>query len=239
MKQKQTITRSIVKRELLSYFTNPTAYIVTALFLIAIGIFFYSTFFLNKKAELRNFFSLLPYTFCIFIPAITMRTFSEEQKSGSIETLMTLPVTETQVVMGKFTASFISSAAMLVPTLFYIITLLFFGKPDFGPILGGYTGAILLCAVYASIGIFASAVTKNQIIAFFTALGINAVFTLIHLFMIFIPGNFVKILHSFSIVSHFNSIARGIIDTRDIVYFVTVIAFFLTATIHVQEKRRK
>ncbi|MCI6799201.1 MAG: ABC transporter permease subunit [Spirochaetia bacterium] len=237
--KKHNITFTIAKRELHSYFTSPIAYIVTALFLIATGIFFYSTFFLNKKAELRIFFTLLPYSFCLFIPAITMRVFSEEQKSGSIETLMTLPVTETQVVLGKFLASFISSSTMLIPTLFYIITLLFFGKPDFGPIAGGYFGAVLLCAVYSATGVFASAITKNQIIAFFTSLGINAAFTLIHFFMVFIPGTFVKMLNYFSIVSHFNSVARGIIDTRDVIYFITLIAVFIIAAIHVQEKRRK
>ena len=160
-----------------------------------------------------------------------MRVFSEEQKSGSIETLMTLPVTETQVVLGKFLASFISSSTMLIPTLFYIITILFFGMP--------YFGAVLLCAVYSATGVFASAITKNQIIAFFTSLGINAAFTLIHFFMVFIPGTFVKMLNYFSIVSHFNSVARGIIDTRDVIYFITLIAVFIIAAIHVQEKRRK
>lgn len=235
-KQKNKIL-VITKRELSAYFASPVAYIVTALFLIATGIFFYSTFFLNRKAELRNFFSLLPFTFAMFIPALTMKLFSEEQKSGSIESLMTLPVTETQVVLGKFIASFVTSCSMLVLTLFYVITLLFFGKPDFGPIIGGYLGAILLCATYCSIGIFSSAITKNQIIAFFVGLAISFLFTIIHFFMIFIPGQFVKILSFFAIITHFNSVARGIIDTRDIVYFLTVTIVFLIMTIKVQEKR--
>lgn len=228
----------ITKRELQSYFTSPVAYITTALFLILTGIFFYSTFFLNKKAELRNFFSLLPYTFALFIPAITMKLFSEEQKTGSIESLMTLPVTETQVVLGKFFAAFITSCTMLIPTLFYIVTLLFFGKPDFGPIIGGYIGAIILCATYSAIGIFASSITRNQIIAFFTALGISGFLTMLHLFLIFLPGNIVKIFNFISIVPHFNSIAKGILDTRDIVYFFTLIIFFILLTIKSQEARK-
>ena len=237
--KKNNITAVIAKRELKSFFTSPVAYIVTALFLIAVGIFFYSTFFLNKKAELRIFFSILPYAFTVFVPALTMRLFAEEQKTGSIETLMTLPVTENQVVLGKFFAAFITSIAMLIPTLLYVITLTFFGKPDYGPIIGGYIGAILLCAAYSAIGTFASSITKNQIIAFFTALAISALLTLIDLFMIFIPGRFVKFLSFFSVVTHFNSIARGIIDSRDIIYLLSLTVVFILLTIKSQELRRK
>lgn len=237
--KKNNITSVITKRELKSYFTSPVAYIVTALFLITVGIFFYSTFFLNKKAELRIFFSMLPYAFTIFVPALTMRLFAEEQKTGSIETLMTLPVTETQVVLGKFFGAFITSMAMLIPTLLYVITLTFFGKPDYGPIIGGYVGAVLLCAVYSAIGTFASSITKNQIIAFFTALAISALLTLIDLFMIFIPGKVVKFLSFFSVVTHFNSVARGIIDSRDIIYLLSLTIVFILLTIKSQESRRK
>lgn len=239
MSKKNNLTIVIAKRELKSFFASPVAYIVTALFLAVMGIFFYSTFFLNRRAELRQFFSMLPYAFTLFIPALTMRLFSEEQKSGSIETLLTLPVTETQVVLGKFFAAFGTSCAMLLPTLFYIVTLMFFGKPDFGPIIGGYLGAVLLCAVYSSIGIFASSITKNQIIAFFTAFGLSALFTLVHMFMRFIPGKLIRAISYFSFVSHFNSVARGIIDSRDIIYFVSIIIIFILATIKSQEARRK
>ena len=138
----------IMKRELATYFTNPISYIVTGLFLIITGVMFFTTFFLQNRANMRNFFSLLPILFSFFIPALTMRLYSEEKKSGSIETLMTLPVTELQVVTGKFLAAFISSAIMLAPTLLYLVSILFFGKPDIGPIIGGYIGAIFLCAAF-------------------------------------------------------------------------------------------
>lgn len=236
--KKKNIVKIIATRELKSFFTSPVAYIVTALFLIAVGVFFYSTFFLNKRAELRVFFSILPYAFMIFIPALTMRLFAEEQKTGSIETLMTLPITEKQVVLGKYFAVFITGSAMLLPTLFYVITLTFFGKPDFGPIIGGYLGAILLCAVYCSIGIFASSITKNQIIAFFVALAISAVFTLIDLFLIFLPGNLSTVFSFFSVVTHFKSIARGILDSRDLIYLLSLVIIFLLLTIKSQEARR-
>ncbi len=237
--KKNNLTWVIARRELKSYFTSPIAYIVTALFLVTVGIFFYSTFFHNKRAELRIFFSILPYAFMMFIPALTMKLFADETKTGSIETLMTLPVTETQVVLGKFFAGFITSVAMIFPTVFYVITLTFFGKPDFGPIAGGYIGAVLLCAVYTSIGIFASSITRNQIISFFTALAINGFFTLIDLFMVFIPGKIVRTLSFFSVVKHFNSVARGIIDSRDIIYFLSLIIIFILLTIKSQESRRK
>ena len=236
--KKNNTTKVILNRELKTYFTSPAAYFITALFLVTIGIFFYSTFFLNKRAELRVFFSLLPYAFTVFIPALTMRSFAEEQKSGSIETLMTLPVRETNVVLGKFYASFVTSLSMLAFTLFYIVSLLFFGQPDFGPIIGGYAGAVILCAVYSSIGIFGSSITKNQIVALITSLGISALFTFIHLFLPLVPPALVKVLSFVAIVPHFNSIAHGIIDTRDIVYFISVIIIFILATITLQEKRR-
>ena len=155
----------IMKRELATYFTNPISYIVTGLFLIITGVMFFTTFFLQNRANMRNFFSLLPILFSFFIPALTMRLYSEEKKSGSIETLMTLPVTELQVVTGKFLAAFISSAIMLAPTLLYLVSILFFGKPDIGPIIGGYIGAIFLCAAFSAIGVFASSVTKSILIS--------------------------------------------------------------------------
>lgn len=237
--KKNNLTLVIARRELKSFFSSPAAYIVTSLFLITTGVFFYSTFFHNKRAELRVFFSILPYAFTLFIPALTMKLFADEQKTGSIETLMTLPVTESQVTLGKFFAGFITTVAMLAPTLFYVITLTFFGAPDYGPIIGGYIGAILLCAVYTSIGIFASSITRNQIISFFTALALSAVFTFIHLFMIFIPGRFVKGLSFLSVVTHFNSITRGIIDSRDIIYLASLTVLFILLTIKSQEARRK
>jgi ABC-2 type transport system permease protein len=234
--QTRNAIKTLFKREFTSFFTSPAAYIVIALFLIFSGVLFFSTYFLGRKAELRGFFSLLPILYSLFIPAITMRFFSEEKKSGSIETLMTLPVTSFQVVISKYLAAFASSAIMTSPTLFYVITIVCFGKPDAGPIIGGYLGALLLCSVYSAIGIFASSLTKNQIIAFFTALAISAFLTLIGMFMVFLPAQIVKVLSYISITSHFNSIAKGIIDSRDIIYFVSVTILFLVLTIKSQEK---
>ncbi len=229
----------IMKRELKSYFTSPVAYIVTALFLIIAGILFYSSFFLYDRAELRRFFSSLPLLLSFFIPALTMRIFAEERRVGSIETLMTLPVTELDVVTGKYLASFISTLIMLAPTLFYILPTVIFGSPDFGPIVGGYLGAVFLCASFTAIGVFATSVTKNQIIAFFTGFIICIVLTLIDSFLVFLPSPIVSLLSYLSANGHFTSISRGILDTRDLIYFISLTALFFATTVKVQQQAKK
>lgn len=225
----------IMKRELSAYFTSPIAYIVTGLFLIITGILFFSTFYLYNRAELRLLFTYLPLLLSFFVPALTMRVFAEEKRVGSIETLMTLPVTEVQVVTGKYLASFISTLIMIAPTLFYIIPAEVFGSPDYGPIVGGYLGAIFLCASYTAIGIFATSITKNQIIAFFTGFIICIALTMIDSFMVFLPAQIVSLFSYISANSHFNSIARGIIDTRDLIYFISLTALFFTITVKIEQ----
>ncbi len=225
----------IMKRELSAYFTSPIAYIVTGLFLIITGILFFSTFYLYNRAELRLLFTYLPLLLSFFVPALTMRVFAEEKRVGSIETLMTLPVTEVQVVTGKYLASFISTLIMIAPTLLYIIPAEVFGSPDYGPIVGGYLGAIFLCASYTAIGIFATSITKNQIIAFFTGFIICIALTMIDSFMVFLPAQIVSLFSYISANSHFNSIARGIIDTRDLIYFISLTALFFTITVKIEQ----
>lgn len=229
----------IMKRELAAYFTSPIAYIVTGLFLIITGILFFNTFFLYERAELRQYFVLLPILFSFFVPAITMRIFAEESRVGSIETLMTLPVTEVDVVVGKYLAAFVTTLAMIAPTLLYILPAEIFGTPDYGPIVGGYLGAVFLCATYTSIGIFASSVTKNQIVAFFTGFIICIALTMVDSFLVFLPASIVSFFSFISANHHFNSITRGIIDTRDLIYFVSLTALFITVTVKIQQQAKK
>jgi ABC-2 type transport system permease protein len=236
--KKQSPAIIIMKRELKTYFTSPVAYIVTALFLIVTGILFYSVFFLYDRAELRQYFSLLPVLLALFIPALTMRIFAEERRVGSIETLMTLPVTELDVVTGKYLASFLGTLIMLAPTLLYILPTVIFGSPDFGPIIGGYIGAIFLSACFTAIGIFATSITKNQIIAFFTAMIICMVLTMIDSFLIFLPSQIVSVLSYLSASGHFDSISRGIFDTRDFLYFISLTALFFTSTVKLQQNAK-
>lgn len=229
----------IMKRELAAYFTSPVAYIVCVLFLAFAGFFFFQTFFISRRAELRGFFSLLPILFAVFIPALTMRVFSEEKRSGSIETLLTLPVTPVDVVAGKYLASLVSAAVLLVPTLSYVVTCAIFGKPDFGPIIGGYLGAVLLAATYTSIGVFASAITKNQIISFFVALPICLALSMISFFSVLLPAPVVSVITFFSAADHFDSISRGIIDSRDVLYFLSVTALFIVLTVRAIRGERR
>ena len=228
-----------MRRELAAYFASPVAYIVGGLFLVFAGWILFSTFFIAGRAELRQFFQSLPVIFSIFIPILTMRVFSEEKRSGTIETLLTLPVTARDVVAGKYLAALFSSLSLLVPTLFYVLACYFFGSPDAGPIIGGYVGAVLLAAAYTAIGVFASSLTKNQIIAVFISFAICLALSLMGSFMILLPAVLVRFLTFVSASSHFDSIARGIIDSRDVLYFASVTAAFIVLTVQVVQNGRR
>lgn len=229
----------IFKREFAAYFASPIAYIVTGLFLILAGTMFFTAFYLQNRASMRNLFQMLPLILSFFIPALTMRVYAEEKRVGSIETLYTLPVTEFDVAAGKFLATFAASTIMIAPTLLYLFGMLPFGAPDAGPVAGGYIGALFLCAAFSAIGIFASSITKNQIISFFTAFIICISLTMVSDFLIFLPAPIVGFLQFLSANEHFTSISRGIIDSRDIIYFVSLTALFFSLTVVTQEKEAR
>jgi len=217
---RQTIP--IFKKEFSSYFVSPIAYIVIAIFLLVTGWFFFATFFLVGQANLRNFFSLLPIIFSFVIPAITMRLVSEELNIGSYEILMTMPVTLTDVVLGKFLAAVAFVIAMLVPTFTYPVTVTALGQLDWGPVVGGYIGAVLLGAAFSAIGLFASALTRNQIIAFIVGMAVCFILTLIDKMLFFLPRSMLGVLAYLGADFHFQNISKGIIDSRDIIYFLSV-----------------
>ncbi len=215
--------KHIFNKEFKSYFVSPIAYIVISVFLIIIGWLFYSTFFLDRQANLTRFFSLLPVAFAFVVPAVTMRLFSEEINIGSYEILLTMPVTFRDIIVGKFLAAVGFIGVMLVPTLFYALSTTILGKLDWGPVIGGYLGAILLGATYCSIGLLASSVTRNQVVAFIIGMAICLSLTLLIDFMLFFLPNFlVGIFQYLSANYHFQNIAKGVIDLRDILYFVSV-----------------
>lgn len=233
-----TQTCKITKRELGAYFSSPIAYIVIAVYLLVSGWFFFSTFFIIGQASMRNFFSLVPFIFAFVIPALTMRLFSEEFNTGTYEILYTMPVTRRNIIMGKFLASVIFIIIMLVPTLVYAITVSIMGDLDWGPVAGGYLGSILLGACFAAIGIFASSITKNQIVAFILACIICYILVLIDNILFALPNELINLASYIGAISHFNNIGRGIIDTRDIVYFVSLCFVGLYATyVSLQEKQ--
>lgn len=228
----------IVKRELGAYFTGAVGYIVIGLFLLISGFLFFNVFFLENRAELRRFFSTLPVLLAFFIPAVTMRLFAEERKSGSLETLMTLSVSSVDVVMGKFWASLAFTSVMIAPTLVYALTASLFGSLDAAPVVCGYLGAVFLAAAFCSVGLFASASTKNQIVAFFIGWALCILLALIDQFLLFLPARLANFLGYLSAGSHFTSVSRGIVDSRDLVYFVSLTAVFLTLTVKTIDSRR-
>lgn len=212
----------IFRKEFSAYFISPIAYIVISIFLLVTGWFFFATFFLFNQANLRTFYTLLPVVFAFVIPAITMRLISEELNIGSDEILLTMPVTYGDVILGKFLASVALIMAMLIPTLAYPLTVSFMGQLDWGPVVGGYVGAVFLGAAFSAVGLFASALTRNQIIAFISGLAICFTLTLIDKMLFFLPQSLLGVFSYLGADFHFQNIAKGIIDSRDILYFISV-----------------
>ena len=227
----------IAVKEFKDYFISPIAYIVISLFLVVTGWFFFSTFFIFDRADMRGFFSLLPMIFAFVIPAVTMRLFSEELNVGSFEILLTMPVSIADIAIGKFVAAVFFMVCMLVPTLAYPLFISFIGDLDMGPVMGGYVGAVLLGGAYCSLGIFASSMTRNQIVAFIIGCALCFILTIVDKLLFFVPGSLASIVGFFGADFHFQSIAKGVLDSRDIVYFLSVIALGLFGTHLVIEEK--
>jgi ABC-2 type transport system permease protein len=231
----------IAKRELNAFFDSLLAYILIIAFLGFTGFFtwiFGNDVFIVGQASLQSFFSVAYWTLFIFIPALTMKLVAEERNSGTIELILTKPVSDWQFVVGKFMAALFLILLTLALTIPYYITVANVGPIDHGATICGYLGLILMSAVYISIGIFASAVTTNQIVSFLIALLIGILFHL--LFGILangFPGIIGNILDYMSISTHFESISRGVIDTKDMIYFFSIIATGLFGAEIVLSKR--
>lgn len=239
-------TLLIAGKEFGSYFASPIAYVVTAVFLVITGFFFAIS--VTKPladASIRDFVSISQFILWFIIPALTMRLFAEEQKLGTLEMLLTAPVRDVEVVLGKYLASLGVLLAMLLPTLYFAALLYWFGNPDTGPILSGYLGLVLMGAALLTIGLFASSLTSNQIIAFVVGAGIILV-------LLFIDGvgglpganppvfvqRLVAVFQYASIRTHLVDLSRGVIDTRDLVYYVVLTAVGLFLTVRSLETRR-
>jgi ABC-2 type transport system permease protein len=218
---------AIFRRELRSYFNSPVAYVVIVVFLAIIGWFFTSNLFLMNVASLRVVFELVPLIFLFFIPAITMRLLAEEKKSGTLELLTTKPIHDADIILGKFLAAWALLCAALLPTLLYVITLAMLGSPDLGPIVTGYLGLLLMGAVYIGIGLFASSITENQIIAFIISFLIVLALFLMDKVLMYVPEGIASTMEFLGIDYHFSNIARGVIDSRDVIYFLSLLGFSL------------
>lgn len=228
----------IMGKELKDFFISPIAYIVISVFLLVTGWLFFSTFFVFNQADMRNFFNLLPMTFAFVVPAITMRLFAEELNTGSYETLLTLPVTFRDIILGKFLAGVVFVSAILVPTLVYPVFIAMMGELDWGPVIGGYAGAVMLGAAFTAIGLFASALTRNQIIAFIMGAVICFALTTMDRMLFFFPTPALNVVNYLGASSHFQNVAKGIIDSRDILYFLSLVFLGLYAAhLAMQEKK--
>ena len=237
---------TICRRELVGYFTTPVAYVFIVIFLAATGAFtfFMGNFFAQGQANLDAFFAFHPWLYLFLIPAIAMRLWAEERKSGSIELLLTLPVTTVSAVVGKFLAAWAVAGIGLVLTTTIWMTVNYLGEPDNGAILTSYLGSFFMAGGYLAIGAFVSAMTKNQVVAFiiaaamcfaFTASGLGVV---LEFFSGWAPRELLDIVANFSFLQHFRDIARGVIDVRDLMFFSSTIVFFLFANVVTVEYKK-
>ena len=225
----------IFKRELAGYFTTPIAYIFMIIFVFLSGIFaFYiGNFFDRGQADLFPFFTFHPWLYLFLIPALAMRLWAEERKGGTIELLLTMPITMPQAVLGKFLAAWAFTAIALSLTFPIWITVNYLGEPDNGIIFASYIGSLLMAGAFLAIGSCVSAVTRNQVIAFVVSAVICLLFVLsghplvLDFFSAWAPEILVNVISSFSFLTHFDAISKGVIDIRDIIYFVSLIAFWL------------
>ncbi len=227
----------IFKREISGYFITPVAYVFIVIFLFLTGIFtFYvGGFYERGQADLLPFFSFLPWLYLFLIPAITMRLWSEERKTGTIELLLTLPIEMNHAVIGKFLAAWAFTAITLVLTMPLWITVNYLGNPDNGVILAGYIGSVLMAGAYLAVGSFMSSLTKNQVIAFVSTVVVLLLFVLAGFEVVtqvvepWTAQVIVDAVSSMSLLTNFQDIQRGVIDIRHVVYFLSMMACFLFA----------
>jgi ABC-2 type transport system permease protein len=239
-------TCAIFRRELRAYFATPVAYVFIVIFLFLTGIFtFYiGNFYERGQADLEPFFQFHPWLYLFLIPAISMRLWSEERKTGTVELLMTLPVSLSEVVLGKFLAAWCFTAIALALTFPIWITVNYLGDPDNTVIFAGYIGSLLMAGGFLAIGSCISALTKNQVIAFVISVVICFLFILsgfslvLDFFRAWAPQAIVDAIGSFSFLTHFTAIRKGVIDIRDLIYFGSLIAFWLYAnTVAIDAKK--
>ena len=230
--------RAIAKRELSAYFTSPVAYVFLVIFLLIAGFFTFmiGSFFERGEASLASFFAWHPWIYLFLVPAIGMRVWSEERRSGTMELLLTMPINAWEAIVAKFLASWVFLAIALVLTFPIVITVNLLGDPDNGTIVAGYIGSLFLAGAFLAITCMTSALTRNQVVAFI----LSVVLCLFLILAGFSPVTdlmtrwanpaIVEIVASFSVITHFDGFQKGVIDTRDLFFFLSVIGFALFAT---------
>ncbi len=242
----KTLIHIIIKREFASYFATPIAYVFILIFLMLSGVFtFYiGNFYERGQADLTAFFSFHPWLYLFLVPAVSMRLWSEERKSGSVELLMTLPITRLDVVAGKFLAAWFFTGIALILTFPMWITVNYLGEPDNGVIMASYIGSWLMAGGFLAIGSCTSAISKSQVIAFILCGVLCLMFVLagfpmvLSVFKGWAPAMLVDTLASLSFLTHFSSISKGVLSLRDLLYFVSMIVFWLLATMVVVDLKQ-
>ena len=242
------MTKALVvcRRELAAYFGTPVAYVFLIVFLMLSGYFTWypGGLYDSNQADMQIFFMFLPWVFLALIPALCMRMWAEERRVGTIELLLTLPISMGQAVLGKFMAAWCFAAVALALTITEWISVAYLGDPDHGVILAGYVGSLLMAGSFIAIGSCISAITKNQVIAFVLSLVVSLGFILIGflgdvpLLSTLLPDVVMEALRDFSFLTHFSAITRGVIDLRDLVFFASIIAFFLYANTVIVELKK-
>ncbi len=233
-------TLLVARRELAGYLDLPIAYVVLPSFLVLAGTWFFvlNPFFANGQATLRPFFELVPFLFTFFVPAITMRLFAEERRSGTLEVLLTWPLRDWEVVTGKFLGALGLLATATLLTLPFAATVAAMGPLDWGPVVGGYLGLLLLGSAYVSLGLLASVWTSNQIVAFIVAFLICFAFYVVGRALPMVPQALAGPLEALSFELRFDRVARGVVDSRDVVFFVSVVAVALGLAAETLRARR-
>ena len=236
---------TIADRELAAYFATPVATVFIVIFLVLQGTLTFNlgNFFDRDQADLNPFFTFIPWVFLLLIPAITMRLWAEERRLGTIELLLTLPVTQWQAVLGKFIAAWLFCGIALLLTFPFVLTVNFLGNPDNGVIASGYVGSMLIAGAFLAVGSAMSAATRNQVIAFVLAVAICFIFTVASYSLVtdFLSKNtpvLAEVARRMAVLDRFQNFTRGLIAARDIVYFATFIGFWLFVNTVLVEQRK-
>ena len=229
---------NIFQKEFSSYFTSPMAYIFLVVFGLVNGYFFSNTFFLIGQSDLRALFNIIPMVYLFFVPAITMSLIAKEKNLGTMEIICTLPIKDHEFVIGKYLATLQILIGTLLPTVWYVILLYWFGNPDLWPLLTSYIGLLLFGGATLAIGLLASSLTSNQVLAAVMSFGLLLLLTLTNKAALVTVGLSATILEEISLTAHFEDFARGIVDVGNVVYYLTVIGIFVFATIRSLESRR-
>lgn len=234
-----TIT-AVARREFLAYFRSPIAYVFLTTFVVLTCFFFFSGFYLRGQADLRQFFILMPWIFLFFVPAVAMGKWPEERRQGTLELLLTLPINDRNVVLGKFFAGLSLIATALVSTFPLALTVSLLGHLDWGPVVCGYLGLLFLGGAYLSVGLAVSSGTQNQIIAFIIGFVVCSLLLIIGepIVTVMLPHGLVNPAQYVGLGYHFASMGRGVIDSRDLIYYISVIGFFLWMNWMIIRERR-